>query len=164
MQRKRPRSLHLLIFLAATGVGVHAPASAAPGVDESQPTEAALRAITDHWGHAEVDGDLGYLEHLFAPEYRSVGPDGRSVPRAKILEHTRRNKSSAEERGEERKRRDAFMQAHPTEKLVVIHGQIGIVSYFNAHRGVDSSIRGSDVFVYEGNAWRAVYSLHNGAE
>jgi hypothetical protein len=164
MQRKRACSLYLLIFLAATGVGVHAPASAAPEVDESQPTEAALRAITDHWGSAEVDGDLGYLERLFAPEYRSVGSDGRSVPRAKILEHARRNQGSAEARAAERKRRDAYVQAHPTEKLVVIHGQIGIVSYFNAHRGVDSSIRGSDVLVYEGHGWRAVYSLHNGVE
>jgi hypothetical protein len=164
MQYVRLRFLHPLTVVLATSAGVlggvPAPASAAPGVDEGQPTEAALRVITDHWGQAEVEGDLGYLEQLLAPEYRSVGPDGRSIPRATILEHARRNSGS----DEKRKRRAAYLQAHPTEKLVVIHGDIGIVSYFNPHRGVDSSISGSDVFVYERNRWHALHSLHNVAE
>lgn len=137
-----------------------APAGAAAHVDESQRTEAALRAIVEHWGDAELEGDTGYLELLLVPEYRSVSPTGESHPRARILEHARRSTGSAEAR----KARDAFKQAHPTEVAVVIHGLIGIVSYFNPHRGLDSSIRGSDVFVYEANRWHAVYSLHNAAE
>jgi len=56
------------------------------------------------------------------------------------------------------------MQAHPTEISTVIHGTLGIVSYFNPSRGLDTGIRGSDVLVYEANRWHAVYSMHNGAD
>jgi uncharacterized protein DUF4440 len=167
-----PRALfrHARTVLAVAGlvVGLQLPARAAPStpasapapsIDETQPTEAALRAIVDHWGDAELTGDVAYLEQLLAREYRSIGPNGESHLRAGILEHARRSAGSAEAR----KARDAYLQAHPTEKAVVIHGALGIVSYFNPQRGVDSSIRGSDVFVYEAKRWHAVYSLHNGA-
>ncbi len=144
---------------AAPGAPADRPAAPAPRVDETERSEAALRAIVEHWGDAEIEGDVGYLEQLLAPEYRSIGPNGAAHPRAMILEHARRNAGSAEAR----KSRDAFKQAHPTSKAVVIHGAIGIVSYFNPQRGPDQSVRGADVFVYEGDRWHAIYSLHNGA-
>jgi hypothetical protein len=166
MQRNQASAIASALTLAAAGVlcGLPAPASAgpkpAPAVDETQHTEAALRAIVDHWGDAEVDGDVAYLEQLLLPEYRSIDAKGGSHPRARILEHARTNAGSAEAR----KAVDAFKLAHPTEVSVVIHGDTGIVSYFNPKRGLDSSIRGSDIFVFEARRWHAVYSLHNGAE
>jgi hypothetical protein len=168
MQIYRTLSLHARIAVAAAGLAVGAlPAVAAPStpagdpahVDETQPNEAALRTIVDHWGDAELGGDVAYLEQLLAPEYRSVDAKGASHPRAMILEHAKHSAGSAEAR----KARDAYMLAHPSEKAVVIHGALGIVSYFNPQRGVDSSIRGSDVFVYEAKRWHAVISMHNGA-
>lgn len=171
MQSHRARSLYFVAAIAAAAALADVPApaiangapdtaTAAARVDESQPNEAALRSIVQHWGDAEVDGDVHYLEELLAPEYRSVDPKGGSHPRAKILEHARHSAGSAEAR----KARDAWVKAHPTEMSVVIHGALGIVSYFNPQRGVDSSIRASDVFAYEDHRWRAIYSLHNGAE
>ena len=56
------------------------------------------------------------------------------------------------------------MAAHPTEVAVVLHGSVGIVSFYNPKRGADQGVRGADVFIYEGNRWRAIYSLHNAAE
>jgi hypothetical protein len=170
MQRNRAL-FHIVVAVAIVGGGVAGgfvraePVASAPGrattVDETQPTEAALRAIVDHWGDAETDGDVAYLEQLLVSEYRSIDAKGASHVRAGIVDHAKRNRGHA---AEAHKARDAYRQAHPTEKAVVIHGPVGVVSYYNPHRGLDSSIRGSDVFLYEGNRWHAVYSLHNGAE
>jgi hypothetical protein len=140
--------------------------TAAPtaAVDETLQTEAALRAIDDHWGRAEGDGDVAYLAQLLAPEYRSIGARGEATPRAALLDHTRRRTASAEARAEARKAVEAFKQTHPTEVAVVLHGTLGIVSFFNPKRGADHSVRGADIFVYEGGRWHAVYSLHNAAD
>jgi hypothetical protein len=158
--------------ISATALLPGAPATAAPApspavrsaaaptsADETEHTEAALRAIVEHWTDAEVSGDVAYLEQLLAPEYRSVSAKGASHTRAMLLDHARHNTGSAKAR----KQVEDFRREHPTEKSVVIHGDLAIVSYFDPELGVDSSIRGSDVFVYESHRWRAVYSLHNGA-
>jgi hypothetical protein len=164
MQCNRALS-YIVIVAAVAGAGpvggfeAHADPSAA--VDETQRTEAALKRVDDHWGDAETDGDVAYLEQLLVPEYRSIDPKGGSHVRAMILDHARRNRGHA---AEARKVVDAYKQAHPTEMMVIIHGDVGIVSYFDPRRGADSSIRGSDFFIHEGNRWHAVYSLHNGAE
>jgi hypothetical protein len=171
MQRNRAL-FHIVIAVVIVGGGVAGgfearaePPASAPGgaaaVDETQRSEAALRAIADHWGDAETEGDVAYLEQLLVPEYRSISANGASHIRAGILDHAKRNRGHA---AEARKAVEAYKQAHPSEKAVVLHGAIGVVSYFNPKRGLDSSIRGSDVFLYEGNRWHAVYSLHNGAE
>jgi hypothetical protein len=163
MQGNQIRPILAAIAVAVSLGGSPAPVSAAPQVDESARSETALRAISEHWGTAEVDGDVGYLEQLLAPEYRSIGANGAAVPRAKILDHARRNAASAEAAAKERKSRAEFRTAHPTETAVVIHGAIAIVSYFNPQRGIDQGVRGADVFVYEADRWHAVYSLHNGS-
>ncbi len=169
MQTHRNRFITTVALLAVvTLLGASASAEpakqAAPGqqaapVDETQANEAALRAIAEHWGDAELAGDVGYLEQLLSPEYRSVDAKGVSHPRAMILEHAKHSAGSAEAR----KVRDAFMKAHPTEMSVTIHGTVGVVSYFDPKRGVDASTRGGDIFVYEAKRWHAVFSLHNGA-
>jgi hypothetical protein len=144
---------------------VPAPAAApAVAVDETLQNEAALRAVDDHWGRAEQDGDVAYLAQLLSPEYRSIGVRGEATPRAALLEHAGRRTGSAEARAEARKKVEAFKQTHPTEMAVVLHGTLGIVSFFNPKRGEDHSVRGADVFIYEGHRWHAVYSLHNAAE
>lgn len=162
MQHDPNRFLLAAALAAVTLLGATAsaaPATPAARVDETQATEAALRAISVHWGDAELEGDVAYLEQLLAPEYRSVDAKGVSHPRAMILEHARHSAGAAEAR----KTRDAFLQAHPTEMSVTIHGTVGVVSYFDPKRGVDASIRGGDIFVYEAKRWHAVFSLHNGA-
>jgi len=168
MQHPSTRSGLAAIAIAAGLLGgLAAPANAAPSSrasaaafgDETQHTEAALRAIVHHWDDAEQTGDISYLEELLVPEYRSVDAKGESHPRAMILQSARRNATS----DAASKAAEAFKKAHPTEIAVVIRGEVAIVSYFNPHRGLDTSIRGSDIFVYEGNRWHAVHSLHNGA-
>lgn len=154
----------LAILHLAASHAVAGPAARASGpADENRRDEAALRAIVDHWDRAELDGDPEYLAQLLAPEYRSVGAAGEATTRATLLEHAERVRRSAEARAERRKSGEAFLRAHPTEVAVAIHGALGIVSYYNPRRGVDHSVRGSDVFVYENGRWYAVYSLHNGA-
>lgn len=132
--------------------------------DEAKRDEAALRAIDDHWGRAEGEGDVAYLTQLLAPEYRSIGSSGKATTRDALLEHTARRASSAAAREEARKAREAFMAAHPTGVSVVLHGPVGIVSFYNPKRGADQAVRGVDVFIYEDNRWRALYSFHNAAE
>jgi hypothetical protein len=147
---------------AAPEAPVNRPASLDP--DETRADEAALRAIVQHWSRAEAEGDVAYLSQLLAPEYRSVGSKGEASTRAALLEHAERVQRSAEARAERRKASEAFLRTHPTEVAVAIHGPVGIVSYYNPARGVDHSVRGSDVFVYEANRWHTIYSLHNSAE
>jgi hypothetical protein len=148
-------------FIIATTLTA-APAHGDP--DEARRDEAALRAIDDHWGRAEGEGDVAYLAQLLAPEYRSIGSTGTATTRAALLEHAARRASSAAARDEARKAREAFMAAHPTGVSVVIHGPVGIVSFYNPERGADHAVRGADVFVYDANRWHAIYSLHNAAE
>ncbi len=140
------------------------PAAASAPPDESRHDEAALRAIVDHWDRAEHDGDVAYLSQLLAPEYRSIGAGGEATTRAALLEQAERVQRSAEARVARRRAGEAFLRAHPTAVSVTVHGPVGIVSYYNPGRGLDHSVRGSDVFVYEGNRWHAVYALHNNAE
>jgi hypothetical protein len=150
-------------LLAAGLVGAAGGAAAAPAAApaaEAEATEAGLRAVVQHWDDAELEGDVAYLEQLMLPGYRSVDAKGESHPRAAILEHAKHNAGSAEAR----KTRDAFMKAHPTELSVTLRGDLAIVAYFNPVRGLDHSIRGSDVFLYDAKRWHAVYSMHNGAQ
>jgi hypothetical protein len=81
-----------------------------------------------------------------------------------LLERAERSRRSAEARAERRAAGEAFLRAHPTEVAVAIDGPVGIVSYYDPRRGLDHSVRGSDVFVYEHNRWHAIYSMHNSVE
>lgn len=148
-------------FIIATALTA-SPAHADP--DEAKRDEAALRAIDDHWGRAEAEGDVAYLAQLLAPEYRSIGATGKATTRAALLEHTASRATSVAARAEARKASEAFKAAHPTGVSVVLHGSVGIVSFYNPERGADQAVRGADVFVYADNHWRAIYSLHNAAE
>jgi hypothetical protein len=187
MNRRPARVVFTLLIAAGSLTGAAVPAIAAPPsapapsarvddrgvppvgsaaearrglVDETQHNEAALRAITKHWGDAERDGDVGYLEQLLAPEYRSIDAKGSSHLRSMILEHARKNHGSAEAR----KAVEAWLLTHPTETAVTIHGDLAVLSYFNPKRGVDAGIRGSDIFLYEAGRWHAIFSMHNNAE
>src|ERR1041384_3124542 len=132
-------------FIIATAL-IASPARADP--DETKRDEAALRAVDDHWGRAEEEGDVAYLAQLLAPEYRSIRSTGKATPRAALLEHSAHNASSPTAREAARKARQAFMAAHPTGVSVVLHGQIGIVSYYNSQRGGDEAVRGAGRFGY----------------
>ena len=116
-----------------------------------------MRAVADHWETAEVEGDVAYLEQLLLPEYRSIDSKGVATAKAKILQRAKQNQGSDKGRREVA----AYLQSHPIEMSVVIHGTVGIVSYFNPARGAQQGVRGSDIFVYENNRWHAVYSQHS---
>lgn len=103
----RPALAAALALVVAPLAGAAGPAPA----DETLPNEVALRAIDDHWGRAETDGDAAYLDPLLALEYRSIGPRGEVTPRAAMIEHARRRAGSAEAH----RAVAAFKQGHPTE-------------------------------------------------
>lgn len=96
--------------------------------------------------------------HSLQRRDRSI--DGTGTAHAGILEHARANAGTADAR----KAVEAFKRAHPTAVAVTIHGTLGVASYFNPQRGVDHSVRGSDILIYEANRWHAVYSLHNAVD
>jgi hypothetical protein len=147
------------IALSALGGPAAANPTGSPG-DETQPSEAGLRAVAEHWNAAERDGDVAFLEQLLVPEYRSIDAKGEAHPRAVILAYVKAKGGSAERRREV----EAYKTAHPTQTAVTVHGTLGVVAYFNPTRGIDHSVRGSDVFVYEDHHWHAVYSLHNSVD
>jgi hypothetical protein len=149
----RLRPIALLLGLSA------ATAAAAPA-DETRHDEAALRAIADHWENAELDGDVDYLSQLLAADYRSIGGTGETTTRAAILGRAEQAHRSPAAAAEGRRTAEAYLREHPTATAVAIHGTLGIVSYYDPKRGLEHSVRGSDIFVYEGNRWRAAYSVH----
>src|SRR5262249_46204003 len=138
-------------------------ADANPSPDESKRDEAALRAIDDHWGRAETEGDVAYLSELLAPEYRSIGVTGEATTRASLLDRAAQRTTEAA-RSDAPKATQESLPKRPSETSLVAHGSIGVVSFYNPKPGADRSVPGADVFVFENNPWHAVFSLHNGAE
>lgn len=126
-------------------------------VDEGAHTAAAVLAVDDHWLQAEERGDTVWLDSMLLPKYRSIDADGTVHDKKTLLAHAAKN------RGSDRmyKEVQAWMRAHPTRKSVVMRGDVAIISFSDPQTG---RVRSSDVFVYEGDGWHAVYSQHSKAE
>ena len=161
MFRIQPEWLAMLAVTAAilTFATAHAGDHAPIGTVEAGKTAAAVIAVDQHWLEAEVSGDTAYLDDLLLPEYRSVGADGAVHPKAAIVAHAAKNRGS----DQERRTVEAWLKAHPSGKSVVIHGDTAILSFYDPARGAANDVRSSDIFVYLGGPWHALYSQHSQA-
>jgi hypothetical protein len=132
----------------------------ARGVDgESARTEAAVRAVDQHWMDAELDGDSAWLDAMLLPEYRSVGADGTVHTKAALLAHAAKNRGN----DTERRQVEAWLKVHPSGQAVVIRGDTAILTFYDPKLGPQRGVRSADVFVYENGRWHALYSQHSRA-
>jgi len=145
-------------FVALSTVGTGAMAASST-VDETAHDAAAVIAVDDHWLQAEVSGDTAYLGRLLLPAYRSVSPDGSVHPRAAILAHAVANRGS----DKARRQVEAWLKTHPAHPSVVIQGDTAILSFYDGDAAAPGALRSSDIFVYVGGHWRALYSQHSAA-
>ena len=148
----------VLVLAAEMTIAATAAASAA-GIDETGRNEAAVIAVDQHWLEAELDGDTAWLDNLLLPEYRSVGADGAVHTKAAIVAHAAKNRGN----DAQRRKVEAWLKAHPSGQSVVIHGDTAILSFYDPAKGAASDVRSSDVFVYVGGHWHALYSQHSAA-
>jgi hypothetical protein len=44
---------------------------------------------------------------------------------------------------------------------VVIRGDTGIITFYDPQLGPQNGVRSSDIFVYQGGRWHALYSQHS---
>lgn len=146
------------LWLAAAAVAAQAAVNAHEGsMDETARSAAAVTAVDQHWLEAETGGDTAWLE-LLLPEYRSVNDRGVAIGKADILAHAARNRGS----DEQRKRVAAWLKAHPSGQRVVLHGDTAILTFYDPKLGPQNGVRSSDISVYEGGRWHALYSQHSG--
>jgi hypothetical protein len=147
------------LWLAAAAVAAHA-AVAAPGgsVDETARTAAAVMAVDQHWLEAEVGGDTAWLEQMLLPGYRSVNARGVASGKDAIVAHAAKIRGS----DKEMMMVEAWLKAHPSKLAVVLRGYSAILTFYDPALGPQKGVRSTDIFVYEGGRWHALYSQHSG--
>lgn len=160
----RPFRLHPVrlvgagLWLAAAAVAAHAAVAArGDAVDETARTAAAVMAVDQHWLEAETGGDTAWLEQMLLPGYRSVNSKGVATAKADIVAHAAKNRGS----DKEKKIVEAWLAAHPSKQSVVLRGDTAILTFYDARLGPAKGVRSSDIFVYEGGRWHALYSQHS---
>lgn len=126
-------------------------------VDQAARTSEAVISVDEHWSQAEEQGDTAWLDSMLLPEYRSISADGRILDKKSLLAHATTNRGS----GKMTKFVAAWRKTHPTSRSVVIRGDVAIISFSNPRTG---HVRSSDIFVYQGGGWHALYSQHSKAE
>jgi|GEM_PF-840581 len=144
-----------VLVLSAEAVIAATSAASVSGIDESARSEAAVIAVDQHWGDAELDGDNTYLDQLLLPEYRTVDADGVAHPRSAVARKPASDK--------DRRTTEAWLKAHPSGKTVVMHGDVAVLSFYNPALGPQRGVRSSDIFVYIDGRWHALYSQHSNA-
>ena len=125
-------------------------------------TLAAAEAVDKAWSVAETQGDTAFLEKMLAPEYRSVGATGKVTPKAAIVEHARKNQDPVAQ-AEAAREVEAWRAAHPYRTAATLIGDTAILTFISTTPDAPEVITSSDVFVYLGGAWHAVYSQHTSA-
>ena len=123
-------------------------------------TETAVIATDDAWLTAEVAGDAKFLSSLLLPGYVSIGANGKVTSRSEIVANARARDFNA----------SAKLAAavadwkalHPAKPEIVIVGDTAILKWVlvDPKAGLVSS---SDMFIYRGGRWRAIYSQHTTA-
>jgi len=126
-------------------------------VDEAARTAGAVIAVDDHWLQAEEHGDTAWLDSMLSSKYRSINADGKVLDKPTLLAHAAKNRTS----DAMSKVVQAWQKTHPTRESVVMRGDVAILSFANPQTG---RVRSSDIFIYEGGAWHALYSQHTKAE
>lgn len=145
-------------LMAAVAVASSSPVTAADvKADEAARTAAAVIAVDEHWLQAEEHGDTAWLDSMLSQEYRSISADGKILDKPTLLAHAAKNRTS----DKMSKFVQAWQKTHPTRKSVVMRGEVTILSFSDPRSG---RVRSSDIFVYEGGAWHALYSQHSKAE
>jgi hypothetical protein len=159
--RKQHRFPMGMAYVALLALGVQwttaATVTRAAGLEEARKTEAAVVAVDQHWMDAELAGDSAWLDAMLLPEYRSVGADGTVHPKAAIIAHAAKNRGN----DAERRKVEAWLKANPLGKSVVIRGDTGIITFYDPQLGPQNGVRSSDIFVYQGGRWHALYSQHS---
>lgn len=125
-------------------------------VDEHLRTEGAIWAVEEHWSQAEATGDTAFLSQFLLADYRSITADGRTHLRDSIIAGAAKRRVTSAGLEELR----AYRDSHPTRKTVVMVGDMAIVTFHDANQDMTHDVRSSDVLVYRGGSWHAVYSQH----
>ncbi len=120
-------------------------------------TEAAVIATDQAWSVAEEKGDVGFVDNLLLPEYRSVSPDGSVHDKAAILANTKR---ATPERAA---MIEKYLKDHPSDMAVVINGDVAVLT-FTPKSNTKKLISSCDIFVFRNSQWHAIYSQHTTAE
>ena len=150
-------NLRLIVIVAMLGAAYSAVAK-----PELHSATAVIRA-DEAWGDAEAAGNSEFVDDLLLPEYRSVGNDGHTASKSKIVEGTRKRAESAAAIAAYAEQVAAWRKAHPSHAEVTISDDTAVLRWV-----LDASTTGAmsscDVFVYRKGRWRALYSQHTGAE
>ncbi len=136
-------------------------AVAAPALAAEPRTKAAVIAADDAWGKAEVVGDYRFVDQLLLPGYQSVGTDGKVTSKAKIVvgARARAGKPSAAFAAEVA----AWKAAHKVRGDVIMNGDTAVLKWVLVNPGTGDPVSSSDIFVYRGGRWHAIYSQHTSA-
>jgi hypothetical protein len=126
-----------------------------PKADETLKTSAAVIAVDKHWGEAELAGDNAYLDELLLPDYRTVDPTG--------VAHGKSRGARKPATPEEQAKAKNWLATHAIEAKVVISGDTAVLTWYDPSLGPERGVRSSDIFVYQGGQWHALYSQHSDA-
>jgi hypothetical protein len=125
---------------------------------ETQQTEAGVMAVDAHWSLAEMTGDTGWLDRMLLPEYRSVSNDGSVHTKVAILasaaKHTGTHLATAKQNFAD------YQKQHPYGTAITLQGDTAIITFYDPALGPQKGIKSSDVFIYLGGRWHAMYSPH----
>ncbi len=150
------RLLFAVALVACTALMSQADAAQASSAIETQKTAAAVIAVDQHWLEAEVHGDVGWLDKMLLPEYRSVGAGGSTSSKEKILQSARRNgRSDAMARYVQQ-----YLKRHPSAAKVTLRGDTAILNFYAQKLGLQNGITSCDIFMYIDGRWHAIYSQH----
>jgi hypothetical protein len=154
----KPELAFQALFALACVVALPAKAwdLAPPGANEHEQSEAGVRATEDHWSVAEMTGQTDWLESMLMPGYRSIDTHGVAHSKERIITGAAKNKGSTDGKA----KLDAYRKDHPSGTSVMVRGNIAVVSFYDLALGPDNGVKSSDIFVYDGGAWHAVYSQH----
>jgi len=135
--------------------------AAAPAFAAEPRTAAAVIAADKAWGEAEVAGNADFVDRLLLPGYVSIGPDGKTTTKEKIVAGARgRDKQASEKLAAEVA---AWKAAHPTRSEVILNGDTAVLKWVMIKPDGSVPISSCDIFVYRGGRWHAIYSQHTTA-
>ena len=123
------------------------------------PTKDAVIAADDAWLRAEVAGDAEFLDGLLLPNYVSVAASGKVTLKSQIVANARARDADA--RTKLATAVASWKASHPIKPDVLIIGDTAILKWVLVNEA--GSITSSDMFVYRGGRWRAIYSQHTTA-
>jgi hypothetical protein len=148
------------IALLAAVLPAHAQEAGAPGVDETQHSEAAVLAVDEHWSIAEMTGDSAWLAGMLMPDYRTVNTDGTAHDKPALLAGATKHPPMSA--AEAQSKLADYIKQHHVGSHVVMHGDTAVISFYDTTLGLQKGIASADVFVYQDGRWHALYSQHTG--